>query len=104
MLDGYDHAVVVGHGIIVYKDGAIAATVLISLGRILLGEIKALSLVGGGGTWRSRSAGRLSGWTCQNDASASSASCTPDSGNVDGWADGCTRRHMDSVAGDVLHL
>ena len=51
----------------------------------------------------SGSAGRLSGRTCDNDASAAGAPCAPNSGDIDGRTMGYRWGH-DSVAADVVQL
>src|SRR5579862_6837418 len=97
MLNRCDQAVVIGHGVVVHKDGAVAAAILIALSRILLCEIETLSLVSRCGARRSSSARRLPGRTRGDDSRAAGASGPPYSGNVESRADRSARRSMDSM-------
>src|SRR5438270_8111109 len=105
MLDRGDQAIVISHSVVIDKDRATAAAcVLIALNRVRNGEGKTLSLIGDSGTRRSGCACRLARGTCCHDSGATSTSRTPDSGDVESWADWSTHGGMDRVATHVVNL
>src|SRR5271170_1438829 len=107
MLDRSDQAVVVGGGIVVdeRRTGA-APLILVALRRIQRSQIETRSLIGDRGA-RCSGCSRLDcGGACGHDTRTPGATCTPDSGNVDGSGPSqrSSHRHMKGMAPDVLNL